>query len=148
VSDVHRSSTNYEALHRTILSSLMLFVSVGCDHVSELQPPTRLLLIPYVICEHGEPRWNDIDSGNRRTWKITYASATLSTINSTWTDRGANLGLRSETPATYRQVSYFLLFGPKSVTLFSSILRLHCPSGIDTVRKVKDSKVNDSNHCS
>jgi hypothetical protein len=38
-----------------------MIVSKGWDHVSELQLLTGLLFIPDVICEHGEPRWNDID---------------------------------------------------------------------------------------
>jgi hypothetical protein len=33
------------------------------DYVSELRPPTVVLFILYVICEHGEAWWNDIDRG-------------------------------------------------------------------------------------
>jgi hypothetical protein len=36
---------------------------MGCDYVSELQPPTGLLFILHVLYEHGEPWWNDIDKG-------------------------------------------------------------------------------------
>jgi hypothetical protein len=51
--------------------------------------------------EFGEPRWNDILTGeNRRTRRKTCPSATLSTTNPTWIDPGANPGLRGERPAT------------------------------------------------
>jgi hypothetical protein len=33
------------------------------EYVSELRPPTGLLLIPQVIYEHGEAWWNDIGKG-------------------------------------------------------------------------------------
>jgi hypothetical protein len=39
----------------------MMIMSMGWDYVSELRPPTGLLLIPHVIYEYGELRWNDID---------------------------------------------------------------------------------------
>jgi hypothetical protein len=39
---------------------------------------------------------------HRRTRRETYPSATLSTTNLTWTDPGANQGLRRELPATNR----------------------------------------------
>ena len=47
----------------------------------------------FLVMEH---RWNEIDSGK------TCPSATLSTINPTWTDQGSNQGLRGERPATNR----------------------------------------------
>jgi hypothetical protein len=43
-----------------------------------------------------EHRWNEIDR------EKPCPSATLSTINPTWTDPGPNPGLRSERPATTR----------------------------------------------
>jgi hypothetical protein len=40
----------------------MIFVkSMGWDDVSELRPPTGILLILQVIYEYGAPRWNSID---------------------------------------------------------------------------------------
>jgi hypothetical protein len=33
------------------------FIMMGWVYVSQLQPPTGLLFIPLVICEHGEPWW-------------------------------------------------------------------------------------------
>jgi hypothetical protein len=42
---------------------LLLFVLMGLDYVSELRPPTGLLVIPQVIYEHGQARWNDTDRG-------------------------------------------------------------------------------------
>jgi hypothetical protein len=41
-----------------------------------------------------------LTGGNRRTWRKTCPSATLFTINPTWTDPGTNLGLRSQRLAT------------------------------------------------
>jgi hypothetical protein len=35
----------------------------GWDDVSELRPPTGLLFITQIMYEHGEPRWDDIDTG-------------------------------------------------------------------------------------
>jgi hypothetical protein len=49
-----------------------------------------------------EPRWNDIDRGNRRTRRKTCSFATLCATNPTWTDMGVNLGLLSVCPATNR----------------------------------------------
>jgi hypothetical protein len=37
--------------------------SMGWDNVSELWSPTGLLFIPLVIHGHGEPWWNDAESG-------------------------------------------------------------------------------------
>jgi hypothetical protein len=43
---------------------LLMYMSVGWDCVFELQPPMCLLLFfPQMICEYGEPWWNDIDTG-------------------------------------------------------------------------------------
>jgi hypothetical protein len=48
-----------------------------------------------------EERWNDIDRGKQKNvGKKTCISATLSTTNPTWTEQGANSGLRGERPAT------------------------------------------------
>jgi hypothetical protein len=38
-------------------------MSMWWDYVSVLRPPTGLLFIPQIICEYGEPQWNDIDRG-------------------------------------------------------------------------------------
>jgi hypothetical protein len=37
--------------------------------------------------------WNDTDKEIWNAWTKTYANATLSTINRTWTGLGSNLGL-------------------------------------------------------
>jgi hypothetical protein len=42
---------------------MLAFVSIGCDYVSELRPPTGLLFMPWMLYEYGETRWNDIDRG-------------------------------------------------------------------------------------
>jgi hypothetical protein len=72
------------------------------ETVSELRPPTILLLIPHVTYEYGELRWDDIGRENRRTRNKTCPSATLSTANPTCTDSGANPGFCDEMPATDR----------------------------------------------
>jgi hypothetical protein len=54
-----------------------------------------LLFIPQVICEYGEPWWNDID---RR--KPKNSEKNLSNTNPTWTDPGTNLCC--ERPVTNR----------------------------------------------
>jgi hypothetical protein len=65
------------------------------------RPPSNMF-IRHVTYECGEPRWNDIDRGNRRTQRKSCPSSNFSTINPTWTDPVANPGLRSERPATNR----------------------------------------------
>jgi hypothetical protein len=61
--------------------------------VSELRPPTCLLLTPGDEC--AEPWWNDADRGNQRTRRNTCPSATLSTTNPTC-DSGANPSLQGD----------------------------------------------------
>jgi hypothetical protein len=75
---------------------------MGWGYVSELRPPMGLLFIPQVIHECGGPRWNDIDTWNKRSRRKTCPSATLSTTNPTGNDPCANPGLRNERPATNR----------------------------------------------
>jgi hypothetical protein len=63
--------------------------------------------------------WNDIDRENRRSRRRTCPSAALSATNPTWTDLGANLGLRGEKPATNRlscgkALSLLIRFEPRS----------------------------------
>jgi hypothetical protein len=78
----------------------LLFTSTGWGYVSELRPPTGPLFILQMIYGYGERRWNDVDTENRTTPRKPCPSATLYTTNSTWTDPGANPGLRCERPAT------------------------------------------------
>jgi hypothetical protein len=42
---------------------MITIMPMGCDYVSELRPPARLLFIRQMIYEHGETWWNDIDKG-------------------------------------------------------------------------------------
>jgi hypothetical protein len=51
-----------------ITATLLLFMSMGRDCVSELQPPTVIMFIHKMIYEHGEPRWNDFDK--KKTEKL------------------------------------------------------------------------------
>jgi hypothetical protein len=55
-----------------------------------------------------EQRWNDTDRGNQRTRRKTCPSATLSTINSTRTDLGANADPHGKKPAPTR-LSYSMV---------------------------------------
>jgi hypothetical protein len=56
--------TNVKFKH---IQKCRLVVVVNVDEVR--RPPTGLLFISQMIYEYGEPRWNDIDRGNRRTWR-------------------------------------------------------------------------------
>jgi hypothetical protein len=85
----------------SMLLLLLLFMSMGWDCLW-LRPPTGLLFIAQVIYEYGEPWWNDIHRGHRRTRTGTCPSATFSTTNPTWNDPVANPGLRGGSPATNR----------------------------------------------
>jgi hypothetical protein len=40
---------------------MIMIMLMGLDYVSELLPPTGLLIITKVLYEHGQPRWNDVD---------------------------------------------------------------------------------------
>jgi hypothetical protein len=41
---------------------MVMIMSMGLDYVSELRPPTGLLIIPKLMYEYGEPWRNDIES--------------------------------------------------------------------------------------
>jgi hypothetical protein len=77
-----------------------MFLLIGWDYVSELQPPVGLLFLLRWYSEYGQPQWNDIDRENGRTQEKTCPSATLFTTNPTWADPGTNPGLHSERPRT------------------------------------------------
>jgi hypothetical protein len=70
----------------------------------------RLLLQPcdeddkffFAVFPCNGARWNETDGENRSTRGKTCPSATLSTINPTWTEPGSNPGIRSNRPATNR----------------------------------------------
>jgi hypothetical protein len=63
----------------------------------------RLIVHPPAdIYEYGEPWWMILTGKNRRTRRKACPSTTLSTTNTTWTDRGANPRFRNERPATNR----------------------------------------------
>jgi hypothetical protein len=80
----------------SVLLLLLLFMSIGLDYVSEMQPPMCLLFTPpddVIMNSYG----GMIRRGkNLRTQRKTCPSATLSTTHLTWTDEGTNLGLCSE----------------------------------------------------
>jgi hypothetical protein len=73
---------------------------MGPEYVSELRPPTGILLIVQMIHEYGKPRWNDIDRGKRKNSEKTLSQCHFVHHKSTWTDKGANPGIRRERPAT------------------------------------------------
>jgi hypothetical protein len=74
-------------------------MSMGCDYVSELQPPTGILFAPQVIYGHGESWWNDVDGEN--SWLVHHSSLTILTAESPgskeeeWAKRMINLASRS-----------------------------------------------------
>jgi hypothetical protein len=70
-------------------------MSLNCGHHRAFVHPP-----PQVMYEYGEPRWNDVDRGSRRTRRRTFPHATLFTTNRTRTDPVANPGLRGDRPAT------------------------------------------------
>jgi hypothetical protein len=80
----------------TFVHPHLLFMSMGWDYVSELQPLMGLLFIPQMIYKSVKPWWNYTDRGKPKNSEKTCPSATLSTTNPTWTD----LGLCGERPAT------------------------------------------------
>jgi hypothetical protein len=60
---------------------IILFMSMGWDHVCELRPQTGLLFIPPRWHECVDTRWNGIDRENRRTWRNPCTSAIFLTSN-------------------------------------------------------------------
>jgi hypothetical protein len=78
---------------KDILVLFMLFMSMGWDYVSELRPPVGLLFIPQMICERGEPRWNDIDRGQPKNSEINLSQCHFvhhkTTHGPTWARTGA-----------------------------------------------------------
>jgi hypothetical protein len=77
----------------------MFFMSMEWDFVCELRPPAGLLFIPQMILDHGELRWNDIDRERPKYSEKSRPRATLSITKFTWTEPGANPGLRCDMPA-------------------------------------------------
>jgi hypothetical protein len=47
-------------MENTGINSLLLFMSMGRDYVSELRPSTGLFFSPKMLYECGELWWNDI----------------------------------------------------------------------------------------
>jgi hypothetical protein len=68
-----------------------------------------------------------IGENKKTTWRKFYPSATLSTINPTWTDRGANPDHRGERPATnrLRQFQSLCIFPPTQF-YFLFVLNVFC----------------------
>jgi hypothetical protein len=50
------------------IECVLLFMSVGWDCVSELQPPPALLFIPQMIYEYGA-QWNDMERGKTEEFR-------------------------------------------------------------------------------
>jgi hypothetical protein len=68
-----------------VILLLLLLMSMGRDCVSELRPPTGLLFVHQVICEHGEPRWNDTDRGQEKTYFLCHLTHRYSSKNPLYT---------------------------------------------------------------
>jgi hypothetical protein len=66
-SDTNKVKQGYVQLFKLEIGVLFLFMLMGRDYVSELLPLTGLFFIPQMIYEYGEPQWNGVDGGNRRT---------------------------------------------------------------------------------
>jgi hypothetical protein len=111
----------------------MLFVimSMGRDYVSVLRPH---LFMPQTICDHGKPRWNDIDRKKRTTRKenLSHCHSVHHKSHTDWP--GPNPVFRGERPATNRLchgtatlrpyfISYFKLCS--SALKFSSTIYLY-----------------------
>jgi hypothetical protein len=79
-----------------------VFVLMGWDSVSELQPSTGLLSTSRWYMSMDSHGGMILTEENRRTRKRTCPSVALSTINPTWTDQGANMGVSVERQATSR----------------------------------------------
>jgi hypothetical protein len=77
------------------------------------QPPDHIHVYEYV-----EPRWNEADSGNRRTPRKCCPSAILSTTSSTCTDPGANSGLFCKRPVTVPPEPWY---GRQGLILFQCV---------------------------
>jgi hypothetical protein len=75
-------------------------MSTRRDYVPELRPTKDLLFIPTVIYEQEEPRWNDIERGNRKKKleEKTCSSAILPTTYPTWTDQETDRSFRGDRP--------------------------------------------------
>jgi hypothetical protein len=58
---IFKRSLNISLLLIT-LNMQRFFISMGRSDISELWPPTGLL-IPQIIHEYGEPQWSDTDRG-------------------------------------------------------------------------------------
>jgi len=77
------------------------------DHVNGVRPclwtpsTNGPVVHPKMMYEYGEPRWNDVLTGeNRRTRRKPSRSSTFSTTNPTWIDTDANPGFRGARPVT------------------------------------------------
>jgi hypothetical protein len=73
---------------------------MGVRQYLQLGPPTSLEFPPRYYVSMDNDSGMILTGENRIIRRWTCPSATLTTINSTWTDLGANSGLRGEGPAT------------------------------------------------
>jgi hypothetical protein len=78
-------------------SKIHFFMSIGSDCVSDLRPPTGLLLCPRDMSM-------EIDGGIKKTEELgkNCHSTTLSTTNPTWIDPDMNRGSRGQRPVINR----------------------------------------------
>jgi hypothetical protein len=81
---------------------MYIFMSLGWDYVTELRPPTGPIFILQVTYESAEPQWNYTDREKPKNSKRTCPSVTVSATYTTWSQPGANPGLRGKRPATNR----------------------------------------------
>jgi hypothetical protein len=120
-------------MHQSCLvNTQLLFMSVGWDCVSELQPPVDLLFIPYVIFMYGAPvEYLQTKSDELRAKPV---PVTLSTTNPTWTDTSANPGQHNERLATN-----CLSHGMASKHIYQApVFHCHCYCTSTSLRTVGD----------
>jgi hypothetical protein len=79
---------------------LLLFMLMGWGYVSVLWPPTGQVFIRQVNMSMDSHGGMILRENDQRIRRKTCPSATLSTINPTWTDSVTNPGLRSERPVS------------------------------------------------
>jgi hypothetical protein len=103
----------------------------------EMRPLTDPLSIPQMIHEW---IWSSggmtLSGENRRTRLKTCPITSLSTANPTWTDLGANLGLRGEKPATNR-LSYGRPFSAINFQQYTLSCRLNEHGGCEVCKIAK-----------
>jgi hypothetical protein len=59
----YTQAVSYLKKQMKVIIAMFMIMSMGSEYVSELRPPMGICLIPQMIYEAEEPRWNDTDRG-------------------------------------------------------------------------------------